>query len=77
MQAIQFVIDDALLSATDRVVRRLKVNRSALIRTALREHLKHLSTLDKERRDREGYSRRPAPEDELSEWDAVSAWPDD
>jgi metal-responsive CopG/Arc/MetJ family transcriptional regulator len=77
MATIQVVIEDALLAATDRVVRRLKVNRSALIRDALREHLKRLSALENERRDRDGYARLPIGKDEFAVWDQVTAWPDD
>ena len=43
MTTIQVVLEDSLLQAADRAVRRLKVNRSALIRDALREHLRRLS----------------------------------
>lgn len=39
METIQVVLDRKLLQAADRVVRRTKRNRSALIRDALREHL--------------------------------------
>jgi metal-responsive CopG/Arc/MetJ family transcriptional regulator len=77
MTTIQVVLEDALLDATDRVVRRLKVNRSALIRDALREHLRRLSVVEKERRDRKGYVRHPMARDEFGVWDKVTAWPDD
>ncbi len=77
MATIQVVIEDALLKAADRAVRRLKVNRSALIRAALREHLKRLGALENERRDREGYARHPIGKDEFAVWDQVTAWPDD
>jgi metal-responsive CopG/Arc/MetJ family transcriptional regulator len=77
MTTIQVVLEDTLLEATDRVVRRLKVNRSALIRDALREHLRRLSIVEKERRDREGYARHPVARDEFGVWDKVAAWPDD
>lgn len=77
MTTIQVVLEDALLEATDRAVRRLKVNRSALIRDALREHLRRLSIVEKERRDREGYARHPMARDEFGVWDKVTAWPDD
>ncbi len=77
MTTIQVVLEDSLLAATDRAARRLKVNRSALVRDALREHLRRLSVLDKERRDREGYARRPIAEDEFGVWDKVTAWPED
>ena len=74
---IQVVLEDSLLRAADRTVRRLKVNRSALIRDALREHLKRLSIHEQERRDREGYARHPIANDEFGVWDRVTAWPDD
>lgn len=77
MVTIQVVLEDSLLQATDRAARRLKVNRSALIREALREHLKRLGTLQKERRDREGYARHPVATDEFGVWDKVTAWPDE
>ena len=48
-----------------------------LVRDALREHLRRLSVLDKERRDRAGYARRPIAEDEFGVWDKVTAWPED
>ena len=77
MQTIQVVIEEALLQAADRAVRRLKMNRSALIRQALRHHLRRLEALEKERRDREGYRRRDQAEDDLGAWDQVAAWPED
>lgn len=75
MQTIQVVLDESLLKGADRAARRTKVNRSALIREALREHLKRLATLERERRDRAGYERTPATE--LGAWDKVAAWPEE
>jgi CopG family transcriptional regulator / antitoxin EndoAI len=77
MTTIQVVLEDSLLQAADRAVRRLKMNRSALIRDALREHLRRLSSLEKERRDREGYAQHPVARGEFGVWDKVTAWPDD
>ncbi len=77
METIQIVIDADLLRAADRAVRRLKTNRSALLREALRAYLKRLDTRDKERRDREGYVRYPDSLDEPAVWDKVADWPDD
>ena len=74
---IQVVLEDSLLQATDRVVRRLKVTRSALIRDALREHLRRLSIVEKERRDRAGYTQHPIGKHEFDVWDKVTAWPDE
>ena len=77
METIQVVLDSDLLKAADRAVRRLKTNRSALFRDALRAHLKSLASREKEARDREGFLRYPDSLDEPSVWDKVADWPDD
>ncbi len=75
MQTIQVVLEERLLREADRAARRCRLNRSALIRKALREHLKRLRTQDRERADREGYERQP--DTEFAVWDKVAAWPED
>ena len=75
MDTIQVVIDSKLLAAADRVARRSKQNRSALIRDALREHLRRLEIQALEERDREGYAKQPAMQDEAAAWEAEAAWP--
>ncbi|HJW15154.1 MAG TPA: ribbon-helix-helix protein, CopG family [Thermoanaerobaculia bacterium] len=77
METIQVVLDRSLLRLADRAARRLKTNRSALFREALRAHLKRLETLEKEKRDREGYVRYPDSLDEPENWDKVADWPED
>ena len=44
METIQVVLGSTLLRATDGAARRARVNRSALVREALREYLKRLET---------------------------------
>lgn len=75
METVQIVIDKKLLQATDRAARRTKRNRSALVRDALREHLRNLETLALEERDRVGYSARGAATTESQLWEAEAAWP--
>lgn len=77
MQTIQVVLDDDLLTATDRAAQKKKFNRSAFVREALQEHLKKSHYQDLERRDREGYERYPdtIPDDNV--WEGVAAWPRD
>lgn len=77
METIQVVLDGELLRAADRAARKLKTNRSALFREALRAHLKALEIRDRERRDREGYLRYPDSQDEPAVWDKVADWPED
>jgi metal-responsive CopG/Arc/MetJ family transcriptional regulator len=75
METIQIVLDKRLLHATDQAARRTKRNRSALVRDALREHLRRLEVRAKEDRDREGYARQPHTRDEALVWEAEAAWP--
>jgi metal-responsive CopG/Arc/MetJ family transcriptional regulator len=76
METIQIVLDKKLLTATDRAARRRKVNRSALVREALREHLRRLEIRAMEEREIEGYRKNPQTEEELL-WGKVAAWPEE
>lgn len=75
METVQIVLDKKLLQATDRAARRTKRNRSALVRDALREHLRKLETLALEERDRQGYSTRSPSSLDSRLWEAEAAWP--
>jgi metal-responsive CopG/Arc/MetJ family transcriptional regulator len=73
METIQVVLDSALLRAADGAAKRARINRSALIRNALRLHLAQLRTRELEARDREGYLRHP--EASNSVWEQAASWP--
>jgi len=75
METVQIVLDKKLLAATDRAARRTKRNRSALVRDALREHLRKLEIRAREERDREGYTKHPLRHQESQLWEAEAAWP--
>ena len=75
MQTIQIVLDKKLLHATDKAAQRTKRNRSALVRDALREHLRRLEVRAREERDRRGYARRPQTAAEWLAWEAEATWP--
>jgi metal-responsive CopG/Arc/MetJ family transcriptional regulator len=77
MTTIQVVLEEGLLRAADKAVRRLKTNRSALFRDALRAHLRGLDRKDREERDQQGYLRYPDTLDEGSAWEQVADWPED
>jgi len=77
METIQVVLDKKLLQATDQAARRTRRNRSALVRDALRQHLRRLDILAKEERDREGYSKQPQRPDEFLVWEDEAAWPEE
>lgn len=76
MVTIQVVLDEELLEAADRASARAGKNRSALVREALREHLKRLRYEELERRDREGYESFPDA-GEPTRWEGVAVWPDE
>jgi len=75
MQIIQIVLDKKLLQATDQAARRTKRNRSALVRDALREHLRRLELRGREERDRQGYAEHPQADAEAQSWEAEARWP--
>jgi metal-responsive CopG/Arc/MetJ family transcriptional regulator len=75
METIQVVLDKKLLQAADRAARHTGQNRSALVRDALREHIRVLATRVLEERDRQGYARQP--HEQTSAWEAEAAWPEE
>jgi metal-responsive CopG/Arc/MetJ family transcriptional regulator len=77
METIQVVLTAKLLKAADVAAKRQKVNRSALIRQALQEHLRRLHVLELEERDRRGYEAKPQRTDEFRPWEEAAAWPED
>jgi metal-responsive CopG/Arc/MetJ family transcriptional regulator len=77
METIQVVLEEALLKAADRAAKKLKTNRSALFRDALRAHLKSIDAAEREKRDREGYEKYPDLLDRPAVWDQVADWPDE
>jgi metal-responsive CopG/Arc/MetJ family transcriptional regulator len=72
---VQIVIDKKLLQAADQAARRTRSNRSAVVRDALRQHLRRLEIRDNEERDRQGYSRKPQSREETVIWESEAAWP--
>lgn len=71
---IQVVLETDLLKAADRAARRLKRNRSAFFRDAVRAHLRQLAVLEAEERDRLGYTAEPAG-GEAQGWEREAVWP--
>jgi metal-responsive CopG/Arc/MetJ family transcriptional regulator len=77
METIQIVLDTKLLKAADVAAKRQKVNRSALIRQALQEHLRRMHAADLEERDRRGFQAQPQRTQEYRPWEEIAAWPED
>ena len=77
METIQVVLDTKLLKAADQAAKKQKVNRSALIRQALQEHLRRLHVLSLEERERQAYKTHPQRASEFRVWEEAAAWPED
>ena len=75
METIQIVIDTPLLKAADRAAKKAKVNRSELVREALRTHLKRMQILEMEEKERRGYEAKPDSLEDGSAWEREAAWP--
>jgi metal-responsive CopG/Arc/MetJ family transcriptional regulator len=76
MKTVQMMLDEDLLVRVDRAARRLKTTRSEFTRQALREALKHITTLQREAQHRRGYTAHPVEEGEFSEWATEQVWPE-
>ena len=74
MKSIRVVLDLPLLRAADRAAKRARVNRSALVRAALRAYLKSLQIRELEHRDRQGYQAQPDSSADLEAWERVQVW---
>ena len=74
METIQVVIDSKLRQTADRLAKRKKVNRSALVREALREYAKRERIREMEERDRRAYEAHPQTDEEIRLWDHETAW---
>jgi metal-responsive CopG/Arc/MetJ family transcriptional regulator len=75
MEIVQIVLDKKLLHAADQAAKRTRRNRSALVRDALREHLRRLELLASEERDRQGYSPQAQADTEAQDWESEATWP--
>jgi metal-responsive CopG/Arc/MetJ family transcriptional regulator len=77
METIQVVIDSKLRQTADRLAKRKNVNRSALVREALREYAKRERIREMEERDRRAYEAHPQTDDEWLIWEGEAAWPEE
>lgn len=77
MKTVKIAIDEELLRAVDQTARRMKQSRSAVVRDALRGHLRRLELRTLEVRDRKGYIGKPQSICEARFWEAAAAWPEE
>jgi metal-responsive CopG/Arc/MetJ family transcriptional regulator len=75
MKTVQMTLDDELVRAVNRAVKKLGTTRSAFTRDALRAALRQLEVRERERRDRAGYAARPVRKGEF-DWENGPDWGD-
>ena len=76
MRTIQMTLDDDLVEAVDRIVKKLKTTRSAFTRKALGEAIKQARIEMLEAKHKQGYERLPAADD-LGGWESEQKWGDE
>ncbi len=67
-------LDEDLLAAVDRMVRKLKTTRSAFTRKALWDALQKLNVSRLEQKHQRGYTQHPVSKDEFSVWESEQEW---
>jgi predicted transcriptional regulator len=77
METIQVVLDSKLRHIADRLAKRKKVNRSVIMREALREYAKRERIREMEERERKAYEAHPQTDEEIFLWEREAVWPDD
>jgi len=76
MRTIQMTLDDDLVEAVDKLVKKLKTTRSAFARKALREAIKQVNIKALENKHKKGYERHPVSKAEFSVWESEQEWGD-
>lgn len=76
MRTIQMTLDNDLVEAVDRLVKKLKTTRSAFARKALREAIKQVNVKSFENKHKRGYERYPVGKAEFSVWESEQEWGD-
>lgn len=77
MKPIQILMDPELLASVDRAAKRLRSDRSKLVRMALSRFLADERRRELEERHRSAYRRQPQRADEVEPWIGAQAWPEE
>jgi metal-responsive CopG/Arc/MetJ family transcriptional regulator len=76
MRTIQMTLDDDLVDAVDKIVKKLKTTRSAFTRRALRNALTQANIKQMENKHKKGYEMKPVSRSEFSIWESEQEWID-
>ena len=77
MKTVQMTINEELLAQVDEVVQAEGSNRSAFIRQALEDALRHYSIAQLEQQHTAGYLRQPVTSGEFDDWIEEQVWGDE
>jgi len=77
MRTIQMTLDDELVATVDQVVKKLKTNRSAFTRKALKDAIKQVNIKLLEDKHKKGYGLHPVDKTEFSLWELEQSWGDE
>ena len=76
MRTVQMTLDEGLLEMVDRVVKKLRTNRSAFTRKALEAAIFSYNTSCLEQKQQQAYMKQPITEDEFGFGDDDQSWGD-
>ena len=76
MKTVQMTLDDDLVDSVDKMVKKLKITRSAFTRQALRNALTQANIKQMENKHKKGYENKPVSESEFSIWESEQEWVD-
>jgi metal-responsive CopG/Arc/MetJ family transcriptional regulator len=74
MRTVQLTIDVDLVKEVDAIAETLGTTRSAFTRDALRAAIGRIREQELERRQREGYRRKPVGPKEFAPWEREQDW---
>ena len=74
MKTVQMTLDKELVTAVDKVAKRIGTTRSAFTRDALRSALGRIRVKELERKQRAGYRRKPVKKGEFDIWQDEQVW---
>jgi metal-responsive CopG/Arc/MetJ family transcriptional regulator len=77
MRTIQMTLDEELVEAVDRVVKRLHTTRSAFTRKVLKDAIRQVNIELLEKKHKKGYESHPVGKTEFSVWESEQEWGDE
>lgn len=77
MKAVQILMEQDLVTEIDEAARRANMDRSKLVRVAIRRYLVASQVQDWERSDIAAYRRKPLTRADLDPWQKARVWPED